>query len=147
MKSEERGPFARIRWFCNDGEVLPPQPYASEDRGGGYQHGEWSDRTKDLRSQGYYIANLLAGVPTAPFLADPQFPDRFAQILIERYLVSADDGWILRRALFYRGAIQKEDEREAARELLTDMAARDKWIGPATSLPASFHQSFPTWCA
>ena len=24
MKSSARGPFARIRWFCNDGSVLPP---------------------------------------------------------------------------------------------------------------------------
>ncbi len=23
MKSAERGPFARIRWFCKDGQILP----------------------------------------------------------------------------------------------------------------------------
>jgi len=24
MKAAPRGPFTRIRWFCNDGTVLPP---------------------------------------------------------------------------------------------------------------------------
>ena len=60
MKTSERGPFARIRWFCNDGSVLPPKAYACVERGGGHQHGEWSDKTKQLRAQGYLIATLLA---------------------------------------------------------------------------------------
>jgi hypothetical protein len=128
MKAAERGPFARIRWFCSDGTIQPPKAYACGDHGGGHQHGEWSDRTKELRAQGYWIANLLAGLDADQFLADPQFTDRYAQLLIERYLVSADDGWILRRALFYRGAIQEEEERKAARALLTEMASRPEWI-------------------
>ncbi len=137
MKAAERGPFARIRWFCSDGTIQPPKAYACGDHGGGHQHGEWSDRTKELRAQGYWIANLLAGLDADQFLADPQFTDRYAQLLIERYLVSADDGWILRRALFYRGAIQEEEERKAARALLTKMALRPEWIGPRfTSLRA-----------
>jgi len=130
MKTSERGPFSRIRWFCNDGSVLPPTAYACEGHGGGTQHGEWSDRTRELRAQGYWIANLLAGVDANAFLADPQFDDRYAQSLIERYLISADDGWILRRALFYRGAIQEEGERRAARALLNAMVLRPEWIGP-----------------
>jgi hypothetical protein len=24
MKTAERGPFSRLRWFCKDGAVLPP---------------------------------------------------------------------------------------------------------------------------
>ena len=130
MKVSERGPFEHIRWFCNDGTVLPPEAYACEPHGGGHQHGEWSDRTKTLRGEGFWVANLLAGVDAEKLLADPQFAGRYAQMLIERYLVSADDGWILRGALFYRGAIQEEDEREGARALLTAMASRQEWIGP-----------------
>jgi hypothetical protein len=130
MKTSERGPFERIRWFCNDGTVLPPKAYACEPHGGGYQHGEWSERTVELREQGYLIASLLAGLQADEFLADKGVGDAYAQMLIERYLVSADDGWIFRRALFYRGAIQEEDEREGARELLRGMALRQVWIGP-----------------
>ena len=128
MKEAERGPFSRLRWFCNDGSVLPPKAYACSDHGGGYQHGEWSDRTRELRDQGYWIANLFAGIEPESISGESGFGDRYAQILIERYLVGADDGWILRRALFYRGAIQEEDEREGARKLLTHLAAQPEWI-------------------
>jgi hypothetical protein len=130
MKSAERGPFERIRWFCKDGTVLPPKAYACGPHGGGYQHGEWNERTRNLREQGYLIANLLAGIDAKDFLAAPGVSDALAQMLIERYLISADDGWIFRRALFYRGAIQEEDERQGARDLLTGLVSRDEWIGP-----------------
>ncbi|MEJ2532681.1 MAG: PEP/pyruvate-binding domain-containing protein [Halioglobus sp.] len=129
MQEAERGPFSRIRWFCNDGTVLPPGPSACRAHGGGHQHGEWSDRTRELRAQGYRIATVLAGLDPGQFLADPAVRENYAQLLVERYLVNADDGWIYRKARFYRSAIQEEDERAAARELLTAMASRPEWIG------------------
>ena len=128
MKEAERGPFERIRWFCNDGTVLPPKAYACGPHGGGHQHGEWSERTQTLREHGYYVANLMAGIDADAFVQDADAPDRLAQMLIERFLVSADDGWIFRRALFYRGAIQEEDEREGARSLLRRMAVDADWV-------------------
>jgi hypothetical protein len=128
MKEQPRGPFKRLRWFCNDGTVHPPKPYPCEERGGGHQHGEWNERTVELREQGYRIANLLAGIDPENMTAQPGFDDSYAQLLIERYLVGADDGWILRQALFYRGAIQEEDEREGARSLLEYIAAQTDWI-------------------
>jgi hypothetical protein len=36
--------------------------------------------------------------------------------------VAADDGWVLRKAQFYRGAVQEEDERDGARRLLIALA-------------------------
>ena len=130
MKNEQRGPFSRIRWFCNDGTVLPPRSYACNDHGGGHQHGEWNEQTLELREQGYLVATLLAGLNTDEFLDNPEAANALAQLLIERYLISADQGWIMRQALFYRGAIQEEDEREGARRLLEAMASQDEWIGP-----------------
>jgi hypothetical protein len=130
MKVSARGPFSQIRWFCNDGTVLPPKPYACNAHGGGHQHGEWNNKTLQLREQGYLIANILAGQDASQFIDQADFSNTYAQILIERFLVSADDGWILRQALFYRGAIQEEDEREASRRLLLEMASRPEWTGP-----------------
>jgi hypothetical protein len=127
MKSTERGPFSRIRWFCNDGTELPPGNYACAQHSGGYQHGEWSETTLALREQGFYIANLLAGMDVKKFIQSSDFKPQLPQILIEKFLVGADDGWILRRAQFYRGAIQEEDERRFARELLLVMAADQEW--------------------
>jgi hypothetical protein len=129
MKTSERGPFARIRWFCNDGSVLPPKAYACVERGGGHQHGEWNDKTKQLRAQGYLIATLLAGSDPDAMVAEANFIDTWNQLLIEKFLMTVDNGWIMRRALFYRGAIQEEDERAAARALLIALAGKPEWIG------------------
>jgi len=92
MKTAEHGPFSRLRWFCNDGEVLPPKPYACKGHGGGYQHGQWNDKTLELRKQGYLVANLLAGQDSAKLVDDPGFGNAYAQILMEKFLVSVDDG-------------------------------------------------------
>ena len=128
MREQPRGPFARIRWFCSDGTVLPPKAYACSPHGGGVQHGEWNAQTIELREQGYLVANFLAGVQPREWMAEADFDNAYGQLLIERFLVAADDGWILRRALFYRGAIQEEDERAGARDLLLAMLSREDWI-------------------
>ena len=71
MKTAERGPFSRLRWFCKDGAVLPPQPYGCAEHEGGHQHGEWSDKTRELRANGYLIAGILAGVDAEALAARP----------------------------------------------------------------------------
>ncbi len=128
MKQAPRGPFKRLRWFCKDGTVHPPKPYPCAERGGGHQHGEWSNKTKQLRAAGYKIATLLAGINAKKLTAEADFLDTYAQMLIEKYLIAADDGWILRRALSYRGAIQEEDERQGARALLLELMQNNRWL-------------------
>ncbi len=49
MQKQERGPFERLRWFCADGSVLPPTPYACRDHGGGRQHGEYTQQVQTIR--------------------------------------------------------------------------------------------------
>ena len=127
MKTSPKGPFSRIRWFCNDGSILPPKAYACKDRGGGVQHGEWTDRVKQLRTDGYYIANVLASLDVSQISAAPGYSDLYNQILIEKFLIAADDGWIFRKARYYRGAVQAEDETAKARELLLALAGNDVW--------------------
>lgn len=132
MKTAERGPFSRIRWFCEDGSILPPKAYACGSHGGGVQHGEWSEQTKTLRAEGYYIANTLAGLDheaAAGLVDDKDFNDRFNQLLIEKFLMNVDAGWIFRKGQFYRGAVQEEDERKGSRTLLLAMLTREEWYG------------------
>lgn len=129
MKQAERGPFKQIRWFCKDGQVLPPRPYGCKEFGGGSQHGEWSDRTKTLREAGYYIANFYSDLDIPTFVKEHAATDRFAQMLIEQFLIRSDDGWILRRARYYRGAYQAEGERLGARKLLLKLAEDRHWLG------------------
>lgn len=127
MKHAPRGPFSRIRWFCEDGTVLPPEPYACRPHGGGVQHGEWSDRTKAIREQGFLIATLLADLDPVDHIGAEPHLDELRQILLERFLIHFDDGWIFRQARFYRGAIQVEDEQRNARELLLAMVDDPDW--------------------
>lgn len=129
MKQAERGPFKQIRWFCKDGQILPPRPYGCKEFGGGSQHGEWSDRTKTLRDAGYFIANFYADLDIPTFVKQHATTDRFAQMLIEQFLIRSDDGWILRRARYYRGAYQAEGERLGARKLLLKLAEDPDWLG------------------
>jgi len=127
MKDNPRGPFARIRWFCKDGSVLPPTPSACAEFGGGSQHGEWSAQTQALRADGYRVANVYADLDVPALLAGDAAPGALAQMAVERFLLRVDDGWILRRARYYRGALQEEGERAGARRLLLAMAGEPRW--------------------
>ncbi|MBW2432642.1 MAG: hypothetical protein JRF36_03495 [Deltaproteobacteria bacterium] len=127
MKTASRGPFEHIRWFCNDGTIQLPKEYACSERGGGVQHGEWNERVKILRDRGYYIANVFADVRAEEFLQDPRHLDITKQMILEQFLIEADNGWIFRRARYYRGALQTEDETRAGRELLLALVSDSDW--------------------
>jgi len=127
MKKAPRGPFTRLRWFCNDGTILPPKEYACKDHGGGVQHGEWTERVQLMRANGYYIANVYADINPETFLADPRHPEILRQMILERFLMDADDGWIFRKARYYRGALQTEDEIRGGRGLLFALAKDPEW--------------------
>ncbi len=134
MKKSTHGPFARIRWFCTDGSVLPPAEGACSEHGGGVQHGEWNSHTLAIRKQGYLVATLLTELNTLNFIgAFPQL-DILRQILLEQFLIQNDDGWVFRQARYYRGALQVEDERAGARVLLLAMVQDPAWQDPARYL-------------
>ncbi|MCK5666253.1 MAG: hypothetical protein KAI17_22335, partial [Thiotrichaceae bacterium] len=128
MKKSPKGPFISIHWYCNDGEVLLPKPYACNSHGGGIQHGKLNKKAEILRNKGYWIANLLAGIDAENTLARDDFLDWYNQLIIEKFLFRTDNGWILEKAQFYRGAIQEENERDGARKLLIALAAKPEWI-------------------
>ena len=129
MKTASRGPFKHIRWFCNDGTIQLPKEYACSERGGGVQHGEWTDRVKTMRASGFFIANVFADVRAEEFLQNPGHLDIVKQMILEQFLIEADDGWIFRRARYYRGALQTEDETRAGRELLLALVSDPEWRG------------------
>lgn len=134
MKKAPRGPFERIRWFCNDGSVLPPTPSACKEVGGGVQHGEWNTRAQAIRNQGYLVASLLADIKPLDYVGPAPQLDTLHQLLLEQFLIGLDDGWVFREARFYRGAIQVEDERVGARQLMMALADDDAWRAPSRFL-------------
>lgn len=118
MKQEPRGPFSGIRWYCADGSVLDPKPNACVSRGGGFQHGQWSERTRQIRAAGYPIANILADLKPQTAVGPGADPDFLKLLLLEKFLIAYDDGWILRQAQTYRGAFQDYNERDGALAIL-----------------------------
>lgn len=134
FKTSPKGPFVRIRWFCKDGSVQPPRAYACKAHGGGIQHGEWNEHAKALRAGGYTVANVLADLDPATFVGPRADLRALRQILLERFLIGWDDGWIFRGARSYRGALQIEDEEAGARAVVLAMLADPAWLEPARFL-------------
>ncbi len=131
FKEAPRGPFERLRWFCEDGAVLEPKAYACADHGGGVQHGEWNEQALALREAGFTLANVLAGLDPQDFVGSDPDLAALKQILMERFLIGWDDGWIFRGARGYRGALQSEDEEAGAKAVVKAMLEDPAWRDPA----------------
>lgn len=130
MKGSQRGPFNGIGWFCNDGTVRGPRAGCS-GHGDGIQHGTWSQQTLELRANGYRVGNVLADLDAEQFTGDDADLDLLRQIVLERFLMGWDDGWISRGAFTYRGAYQIEDEEAGARRLVLALLADPQWRDPS----------------
>ncbi len=127
FKSHPRGPFLRIRWFCNDGTVHPPSPPPCVERGGGRQHAELSPAALTLAKWDLDAGTILAGMTFEQFFDAARDHYRLRELVLEKYLVDVDGGWIYRRANSYRGARQAEDEEKAGREFLIRLLSDPEW--------------------
>ncbi len=125
-KLAPRGPFKHLRHYCNDGSVLPPSE-SCDPRGGGLEYGEWTDEVVALRSGGYEIANLYAIVKPERFTGPSPDLKALQQMLVERFLIGADDGWVMRATRSYRGSIQAEDEGQGAARLVGALLDDSAW--------------------
>ncbi len=128
MKAAERGPYTRLRWYCKDGTVLPPVPYGCRDHGGGRQHGEYSPERQRLAKLGWSVGTVVAALDWDELWDAGNRHQRLRELPLERYLVEVDDGWVLRRARYYRGRVQVEDEEKAGRELLVRLLSNPAWV-------------------
>ena len=126
-KKDERGPYKAIRWFCPDGTVLLPDKRCAQP--GGIQHAVHKDVVQRLaKDQGVFLGQILAGTPFDDFLDAGGENSRLKQYQVEKYLQLVDDGWILRRARYYRGAIQFEDEERWCLDFLTWLAGNEEVV-------------------
>lgn len=128
MQRSERGPYSRIAWFCADGSVHPPRPYACAERGGGRQHAVYSAEREELARLGWSVGTIFAATEWDELWDAEHRQARMRQLPFERYLIEAQDGWVLRRALEYRGRVQAEDETAAGRELLIRVLGTGAWL-------------------
>ncbi len=108
-KKDPRGPFKDIRWFCPDGSTRAARDPCPDKNG--VQHARYRDEIESLgKSNQIYLIQVLAGSDQATFWGANSGHSRIKQYQLTKFLSEADNGWILRRAKFYRGAIQEEDE-------------------------------------
>ena len=116
FKEDPRGPYQGIRWFCPDGTIKGAQ----ERCPGGHQHALSKDVVQRIaRENGIYLGQILTDTPFDVFWDSLKAGSRMKQYQLEKFLQSADDGWIVRQARYYRGALQAEDEEAWGREFLT----------------------------
>ena len=119
-KADPRGPYKDIRWFCADGSTVAPAERCPAP--GGFQRARYKDWIVNLADEHHiFIGQILAGTTKEEFWDSGHQQSRMKQYLVEQYLKEADDGWVNRKAQFYRGAMQDEDESRWGNEFL-------KWI-------------------
>ena len=109
IKKDPRGPYGPIRWYCNDGRVLPPQGAPCGEVGGN-QHAAASEAALQLAKLNFDVARLLAGLPFEQFLDRERNHFWLRQIVMLDYLGNRADGWIYGQTYARRGVRQAEDE-------------------------------------
>ncbi|HJZ97641.1 MAG TPA: hypothetical protein VKE70_14125, partial [Candidatus Solibacter sp.] len=128
FKSNPKGPYLQIRWFCKDGSLQPPAGTPCKSRGGGAQYAELSPAARQLAKWNLDVGTVLAGLDFATFFDAARDHWRARELILENYLAQVDRGWIYRRAASYRGARQAEDEEKAGRQLLLQLLANPDWV-------------------
>lgn len=110
-KTDLRGPYKDIRWFCTDGSLRQPKDPCPENIGPGVQHARYKDDVVKLgKTNHIYLGQILAYTNKAEFWDEKNNHSRLKQYQLDKYLRTVDNGWINQRGQFYRGSIQSEDE-------------------------------------
>lgn len=108
-KSDPRGPYLDIRWFCKDGSTRPAKDPCPNVPGN--QRARYKPAVNELAKKSHiFLGQILATTPYSDFWDESNANSRLIQYQLERYLRGIDNGWINRKAQYYRGAIQIEDE-------------------------------------
>ncbi len=128
MVGGSRGPYSRVLWFCNDGTTQPPTAFACAERGGGRQHAEYSTQRNRLVALGWSVGTIFAALSFDELWDGEHRQQRLRELALERYMIDIDDGWVLRRARNYRGALQVEAEEAAGRRLLLELLGNRSWV-------------------
>jgi hypothetical protein len=111
FKSEFRGPYKDIRWFCKDGSIRMPKEPCPDSIGPGIQHARYRDVVENIGKKNHvFLGQILAYTTHQEFWDSQNHNSRLKQYQLDKYLRSVDDGWILQKAQYYRGAVQVEDE-------------------------------------
>ncbi|MFT5998211.1 MAG: hypothetical protein ACI81P_000663 [Neolewinella sp.] len=125
-QEDPRGPYRDIRWFCDSGDNTPPAegcPYEDENN---FQHARYRGDIIALgKKEHIYLGQILTNTDKSAFWDATADHSRLKQYMLGNYLAAIDDGWVLRKAQYYRGALQVEDEMAWGREYLNWMMSKE----------------------
>ncbi len=125
-KNDSRGPYHRIKWFCNDGSVHDVKNPCGKI--GGIQHATYKPEVEKLAKTNHlYFGNILSYNKPDEFWDTPNNHSRLKQYQIVKYLSGVDNGWIYRKGQFYRGAMQSEDEEAWGKDFYLNLL-KDKSV-------------------
>ncbi len=124
-KNDIRGPYKDIRWYCPDGTVIPPKERCPDP--GGVQRARYKDEIISLAKTNHvFLGQILSTTPFPDYWDEANNNSRLKQYQLEKYLRAIDNGWILRRAQYYRGAFQVEDEEIWGIDFLNWLLMKDE---------------------
>jgi len=124
-KKDVRGPYKILNWYCNDGRINPAKEPCGDDIGG-VQRATYKDEVVKLGETAHvYLGQILATTDFDAFWDKKNFNSRLKQYQLEKYLKSVDDGWVNRRAQYYRGAVQAEDEESWGKDFFNWLLEND----------------------
>ena len=125
-KSDIRGPYKDIRWFCTDGSVRQPKDPCPDNIGPGVQHARYKDEVVALgKSNHIYFGQILAYTTIDELWDANHNHSRLKQYQLDKYLRLVDDGWINQKGQFYRGSVQVEDEEAWGIDFYKSILSKD----------------------
>lgn len=109
FKTDARGPYKDIRWFCPDSTIILPREQCADI--GGKQHARYKHQVDSLAKTNHvFLGQILTGTDIEEFWDAENYNSRLKQYQLEKYLRNIDNGWIQRNGQYYRGAFQIQDE-------------------------------------
>jgi hypothetical protein len=126
-QEEDRGPYRDIAWFCSDGSVVASLTGGCETEDEkNKQHARYkSDVIKLGKDEHIFLAQILTNTKQSAFWDEDNDNSRMKQYMLGNYLAAIDNGWVNRKAQFYRGALQVEDEMEWGRDYLNWIMSKE----------------------
>jgi hypothetical protein len=86
---------------------------------GGVQRARYKDEVESLGNANHiFLGQILANTPYENFWDEANYNSRLKQYQLEKYLRAIDDGWVLQKGQYYRGAFQVEYEEAWGIEFL-----------------------------
>jgi hypothetical protein len=125
-QEDPRGPYRDIRWFCANGDNTTPAEGCATESEDNHQHARYKDEVIALgKKEHVFLGQILTNTNKDAFWDEAKDHSRLKQYMLGNYLAAIDDGWVLRKAQYYRGAFQIEDEMAWGREYLNWMMSKE----------------------